>query len=219
MGLPTASEFLDTQIPQHIADLTSWVAIGARTTESQVHRELASGLSMPVGFKNGTDGSTQTAVDAVLSARSPHLFPSVTKQGVSAIFETTGNDTCHVILRGGSRTGPNFDAAHVEEVCARLKARGLRETVMIDCSHGNSQKDHRKQTAVAAAIAEQVCAGSWHVIGAMLESHLVEGRQDYAPGATYGQSITDACLSLDQTEPILEQLATAQVKRGRRLVD
>ena len=215
MGLPTASEFLDTQIPQYIADLTSWVAIGARTTESQVHRELASGLSMPVGFKNGTDGSTQTAVDAVLSARSPHLFPSVTKQGVSAIFETSGNDTCHVILRGGSRTGPNFDAAHVEEVCTRLKARGLRETVMIDCSHGNSQKDHRKQTAVAASIAEQVCAGSWHVMGAMLESHLVEGRQDYTPGATYGQSITDACLSLDQTEPILEQLATAQVKRGR----
>jgi 3-deoxy-7-phosphoheptulonate synthase len=217
MGLPTASEFLDTQIPQYIADLTSWVAIGARTTESQVHRELASGLSMPVGFKNGTDGSTQTAVDAVLSARSPHLFPSVTKQGVSAIFETSGNDTCHVILRGGSRTGPNFDASHVDEVCTRLKARGLRETVMIDCSHGNSQKDHRKQVAVAAAIAEQVCAGSWRVMGAMLESHLVEGRQDYAPGcATYGQSITDACLSFDQTEPLLEQLATAQTKRTRR---
>jgi 3-deoxy-7-phosphoheptulonate synthase len=217
LGLPTASEFLDTQIPQYIADLTSWVAIGARTTESQVHRELASGLSMPVGFKNGTDGSTQTAVDAVLSARSPHLFPSVTKQGVSAIFETSGNDTCHVILRGGSRTGPNFDAPHVDEVCTQLKARGLRETVMIDCSHGNSQKDHRKQTAVAASIAEQVCAGSWHVMGAMLESHLVEGRQDYAPGrATYGQSITDACLSFDQTEPILEQLATAQTKRTRR---
>ncbi|HEV8396320.1 MAG TPA: 3-deoxy-7-phosphoheptulonate synthase [Vicinamibacterales bacterium] len=217
MGLPTASEFLDTQIPQYIADLTSWVAIGARTTESQVHRELASGLSMPVGFKNGTDGSTQTAVDAVLSARSPHLFPSVTKQGVSAIFETSGNDTCHVILRGGSRTGPNFDASHVDEVCTRLKARGLRETVMIDCSHSNSQKDHRKQVAVAAAIAEQVCAGSWRVMGAMLESHLVEGRQDYAPGcATYGQSITDACLSFDQTEPLLEQLATAQTKRTRR---
>src|SRR3954462_11394540 len=138
MGLPTASEFLDTQIPQHIADLTSWVAIGARTTESQVHRELASGLSMPVGFKNGTDGTTQTAVDAVLSARSPHLFPSVTKQGVSAIFETAGNDTCHVILRGGARTGPNYDAAAVREVCGRLAACELRETVMIDCSHGNS---------------------------------------------------------------------------------
>jgi 3-deoxy-7-phosphoheptulonate synthase len=216
MGLPTASEFLDTQIPQYIADLTSWVAIGARTTESQVHRELASGLSMPVGFKNGTDGTTQTAVDAVLSARSPHLFPSVTKQGVSAIFETSGNETCHVILRGGSRTGPNFDAAHVDEVCTRLKARGLRETVMIDCSHGNSQKDHRKQAAVVASIAEQVCAGSWRVMGAMLESHLVEGRQDYTAGhAVYGQSITDACISFEQTEPILEQLATAQVKRGR----
>ena len=218
MGLPTASEFLDTQIPQYIADLTSWVAIGARTTESQVHRELASGLSMPVGFKNGTDGSTQTAVDAVLSARSPHLFPSVTKQGVSAIFETSGNDTCHVILRGGSRTGPNFDASHVDEVCTRLKARGLPETVMIDCSHGNSQKDHRKQVAVAASIAEQVCAGSWRVMGAMLESHLVEGRQDYVAGqhAMYGQSITDACLSLAQTEPLLEQFAAAQHKRGAR---
>jgi 3-deoxy-7-phosphoheptulonate synthase len=216
LGLPTASEFLDTQIPQYIADLTSWVAIGARTTESQVHRELASGLSMPVGFKNGTDGTTQTAVDAVLSARSPHLFPSVTKQGVSAIFETSGNDTCHVILRGGSRTGPNFDAPHVDEVCTRLKARGLRETVMIDCSHGNSQKDHRKQAAVAASIAEQVCTGSTRVMGAMLESHLVEGRQDYTPGqATYGQSITDACISFEQTEPILERLATAQLKRGR----
>jgi 3-deoxy-7-phosphoheptulonate synthase len=216
MGLPTASEFLDTQIPQYIADLTSWVAIGARTTESQVHRELASGLSMPVGFKNGTDGTTQTAVDAVLSARSPHLFPSVTKQGVSAIFETSGNDTCHVILRGGSRTGPNFDAAHVDEVCGRLKARGLRETVMIDCSHGNSQKDHRKQAAVVTSIAEQICGGSRRVMGVMLESHLVEGRQDYTPGhATYGQSITDACISFEQTEPILEQLATAQVKRGR----
>src|SRR6186997_2164112 len=209
MGLPTGSEFLDTQIPQHIADLTSWVAIGARTTESQVHRELASGLSMPVGFKNGTDGNTQTAIDAILSARSPHWFPSVTKEGVSAIFETSGNDTCHVILRGGSRTGPNFDASHVEEVCARLRARGLRETVMIDCSHANSQKDHRKQSAVSASIAEQVAAGSWRVMGAMLESHLVEGRQDYVAGrATYGQSITDACLSFDQTEPILEQLAT-----------
>jgi 3-deoxy-7-phosphoheptulonate synthase len=217
MGLPTASEFLDTQIPQYIADLTSWVAIGARTTESQVHRELASGLSMPVGFKNGTDGTTQTAVDAVLSARSPHLFPSVTKQGVSAIFETSGNETCHVILRGGTRTGPNFDASHVDEVCVRLRARGLPEAVMIDCSHGNSQKDHRKQAAVSAAIADQVAAGSWRVMGTMLESHLIEGRQDYVPGqAAYGQSITDACISFEQTEPLLEQLATAQQKRGAR---
>jgi 3-deoxy-7-phosphoheptulonate synthase len=216
MGLATASEFLDTQIPQHIADLTSWVAIGARTTESQIHRELASGLSMPVGFKNSTDGNTQTAVDAVLSARSPHLFPSVTKQGVSAIFETTGNDTCHVILRGGTRTGPNYDAERVREICARLAAKGLRESVMIDCSHGNSQKDHRRQADVAASICQQVASGSWQIFGAMLESHLVEGRQDYVPGrpAVYGQSITDACISLSQTEPLLEQFAKAQQARG-----
>jgi 3-deoxy-7-phosphoheptulonate synthase len=218
MGLPTASEFLDTQIPQHIADLTSWVAIGARTTESQVHRELASGLSMPVGFKNGTDGTVQTAVDAVLSARSPHLFPSVTKQGVSAIFQTSGNDTCHVILRGGTSTGPNYDAAHVADVCTRLKKYELRETVMIDCSHGNSRKDHRRQAEVAAAVSDQVAGGSSRIFGAMLESHLVEGRQDYAPGktATYGQSITDACLSIEHTEPILEQLAKAQQTRRTR---
>jgi 3-deoxy-7-phosphoheptulonate synthase len=218
LGLPTASEFLDTQIPQHIADLTSWVAIGARTTESQVHRELASGLSMPVGFKNGTDGAIVTAVDAVLAARSPHWFPSVTKQGVSAIFETTGNQACHVILRGGSRTGPNYDPDHVREVSDRLAARGLCEGVMIDCSHGNSEKDHRRQAAVAKSIAEQVAGGSWRIIGGMLESHLVEGRQDYAPGrdAVYGQSITDACLSFEQTEPILAELAEAQQKRGPR---
>ena len=215
-GLPTASEFLDTQIPQYIADLTSWVAIGARTTESQVHRELASGLSMPVGFKNSTDGNTQTAVDAVLSARSAHWFPSVTKQGVSAIFQTTGNATGHVILRGGSRTGPNYDAEHVTEVCAQLGAKRLQQTVMIDCSHGNSRKDHRRQAEVAASIAEQVASGSWQVFGAMLESHLVEGRQDYTPGAAsvYGQSITDACISLAQTEPLLEALAKAQQARG-----
>jgi 3-deoxy-7-phosphoheptulonate synthase len=218
MGLPTASEFLDTQIPQHIADLTSWVAIGARTTESQVHRELASGLSMPVGFKNGTDGSIQTAVDAVLTAGSPHWFPSVTKQGVSAIFQTTGNDACHVILRGGTRTGPNYGAEHVSKVCARLAAKGLRESVMIDCSHGNSHKDHRRQAEVAASICEQVGSGSWQIFGAMLESHMVEGRQDYVPGQplVHGQSITDACLSLAQTEPLLEQLARAQQDRGAR---
>jgi 3-deoxy-7-phosphoheptulonate synthase len=218
LGLPTASEFLDTQIPQHIADLTSWVAIGARTTESQVHRELASGLSMPVGFKNGTDGGVRTAIDAVLAARSRHWFPSVTKQGVSAIFQTTGNDTCHVILRGGTRTGPNYDAAHVSEICASLKGCGLRARVMIDCSHGNSSKDHRRQADVAASICEQVSSGSWQVFGAMLESHLVEGRQEYAPGRTlvYGQSVTDACISLEQTEALLERLATAQQARGAK---
>jgi 3-deoxy-7-phosphoheptulonate synthase len=218
LGLPTASEFLDAQIPQFIADLTSWVAIGARTTESQVHRELASGLSMPVGFKNNTDGTTQTAVDAVLSARSPHLFPSVTKEGVSAIFQTSGNDTCHVILRGGSRTGPNYHPDAVEDVCGRLRSKGLPEGVMIDCSHGNSQKNHLRQAEVAASISEQVAAGSWHIFGVMLESHLVEGRQDYTPGvsAVYGQSITDACLSFAQTEPLLETLARARRTRGTR---
>src|SRR6266540_372694 len=217
LGLPTASEFLDTQIPQHIADLTSWVAIGARTTESQVHRELASGLSMPVGFKNSTDGSFEVAADAVLTARSQHWFPSVTKQGVSAIFQTVGNDVCHVILRGGTRTGPNYDAEHVAKVCARLRARGLRETVMVDCSHGNSKKNHLKQAEVAESLCEQIAGGSRQIFGAMLESHLVEGRQDYVPGqpAVYGQSITDACLSLEQTEPLLEAFAAAQQKRGR----
>jgi 3-deoxy-7-phosphoheptulonate synthase len=218
MGLPTGSEFLDTQIPQHIADLTSWVAIGARTAESQVHRELASGLSMPVGFKNSTDGNTQTAVDAVLTARSPHWFPSVTKHGVSAIFQTSGNDVCHVILRGGTGTGPNYSAADVAQVCAKLAAKDLPASVMIDCSHGNSHKDHRRQAEVAEAICRDVAAGSWQVFGAMLESHLVEGRQNYVPGqpAVYGQSITDACISLEQTEPLLEGLASAQQARGPR---
>ena len=216
MGLPTASEFLDTQIPQHIADLTSWVAIGARTTESQVHRELASGLSMPVGFKNSTDGNTQTAVDAIVSARAPHWFPSVTKEGVSAIFQTTGNDACHVILRGGTRTGPNFDVEHVQKVCAQLAKAGVREAVMIDCSHGNSLKDYTRQAEVAASVCHQVAAGSQSIVGVMLESDLVEGRQDFVPGqaAVYGQSITDACVSLEQTEPLLEKLAAAQQKRG-----
>jgi 3-deoxy-7-phosphoheptulonate synthase len=217
LGLPTGSEFLDTQIPQHIADLTSWVAIGARTAESQVHRELASGLSMPVGFKNSTDGGTQIAVDAVVTARSPHWFPSVTKQGVSAIFQTVGNEACHVILRGGTRTGPNYGAEHIAKVCGRLAVKGLRECVMVDCSHGNSHKDHLKQVDVASAISEQIASGSRQILGAMLESHLVEGRQDYVPGqpAVYGQSITDACLSLEQTEPLLDRLARAQHSRER----
>ena len=217
MGLPTACEFLDTQIPQYIDDVTSWAAIGARTTESQVHRELASGLSMPVGFKNGTDGNVQPAVDAISVAASQHWFPSVTKQGVSALFHTAGNDTCHVILRGGSKTGPNYDAAHVEDVCARLVGRVSHPSVMIDCSHGNSQKDFRRQPEVGASIADQVSSGSWRVFGAMLESNLLEGRQDYLPGveARYGQSITDACLSFEATEPLLERLATAQQQRGR----
>jgi len=218
LGLPTASEFLDTQIPQHIADLTSWVAIGARTTESQVHRELASGLSMPVGFKNSTEGNLLTAVDAVLTARSSHWFPSVTKQGVSAIFHTTGNDTCHVILRGGTQTGPNYDAEHVQRAGTLLRSKGLGETLMIDCSHGNSLKDPDRQADVAASVCAQVAGGSWQILGAMLESHLVAGRQDYVPGlpAVYGQSITDGCISLEKTDALLEQFATAQQARGVR---
>ena len=219
MGLPTASEFLDTQIPQHIADLTSWVAIGARTTESQVHRELASGLSMPVGFKNSTDGNTQTAVDAVVAARSPHWFPSVTKQGVSAIFQTTGNDTCHVILRGGTRTGPNYDAEHVGKVCARLAAKGPARNgdgrLLARQQPEESRASRRTSRLRSASRWRQ---GRWQIFGTMLESHLVEGRQDYVPGqhAIYGQSITDACISLAQTEPLLEQFAKAQQARGKQ---
>jgi 3-deoxy-7-phosphoheptulonate synthase len=216
LGLPTGSEFLDMQIPQHIGDLTSWVAIGARTTESQIHRELASGLSMPVGFKNSTDGNTQVAVDAVVAAGCPHWFTSVTVQGLSAIFQTTGNDACHVILRGGTRSGPNFDPEQIAKTCRQLAVKGLPETVMVDCSHGNSLKDYRKQSDVAESLCEQIAGGSRSIVGVMLESHLVEGRQDYVPGrpAIYGQSITDACLSLAQTEPLLEQLAAAQARRG-----
>jgi 3-deoxy-7-phosphoheptulonate synthase len=217
LRLPTASEFLDTQLPQYIDTLTSWAAIGARTSESQVHRELASGLSMPVGFKNSTDGNVQTAIDAVVVAASDHWFPSVTKQGVSAIFHTAGNDSCHVILRGGSQTGPNYDAAHVRGVCERLVKKRQRPSLMIDCSHGNSVKDHRRQTVVAASVAEQVAEGSQQIFGVMIESHLVEGRQDCEPGRPlrYGQSITDACLSLEDTEPLLEQLARARQARER----
>jgi 3-deoxy-7-phosphoheptulonate synthase len=217
LGLPTASEFLDTQLPQYIDTLTSWAAIGARTSESQVHRELASGLSMPVGFKNSTDGNVQTAIDAVVVAASDHWFPSVTKQGVSAIFHTAGNDSCHVILRGGSQTGPNYDAAHVQSVCERLVKKRQRPSLMIDCSHGNSLKDHRRQLAVAASVAEQVTQGSQQIFGVMIESHLVEGRQDCESGRPlrYGQSITDACLSLEDTEPLLEQLARARQTRER----
>ncbi len=216
IGVPTGSEFLDTQIPQHVADLTSWVAIGARTAESQVHRELASGLSMPVGFKNGTDGDTQVAVDGVLTARAQHWFPGVTKQGVAAILQTSGNDSCHVILRGGTRTGPNYQADQIAAVCDKLAAEGLPDRVMVDCSHGNSRRDFRVQREVASDLARQITAGSQRIFGIMLESNLVEGRQDYEPGrpTTYGQSITDACISIEETEAILERLAQAQQARG-----
>jgi 3-deoxy-7-phosphoheptulonate synthase len=217
LGLPAGTEFLDTITPQFIADLVAWAAIGARTTESQVHRELASGLSMPVGFKNGTGGNITLAVDAVRAARVPHWFPSVTKQGVAAIFATKGNDACHIILRGGARTGPNYSESHVREALALLEKQGLPPRLMVDCSHGNSGKDHRRQIDVAADLAAQIRSGNRGLAGVMLESHLVEGRQDYVPGqARYGQSITDACLSLEQTIPVLQSLAEAVRARRRQ---
>jgi 3-deoxy-7-phosphoheptulonate synthase len=214
LGLPTGSEFLDTILPQFIADLVAWGAIGARTTESQVHRELASGLSMPVGFKNGTGGSTQLAVDAVGAARGVHHFLSVTKQGISAIVATTGNNACHIILRGSSQGG-NYDAGSVDPLAQRLKESELPHRVMVDFSHGNSQKDHSRQAMVCKDVAEQIAAGSDNIFGVMMESHLKEGRQnlvaDKAP--TYGQSITDACISWDATETLLEELAQAVSSR------
>jgi len=218
MGLPAATEFLDPITPQYVADLVSYGAIGARTTESQIHRELASGLSMPVGFKNGTDGSIQVAVDACLSARSSHWFPSVTKEGVVAIFQTSGNPDAHVILRGGSRTGPNYGAEFVTDAAARIQKAGLTSRLVIDCSHGNSSKDHRRQPLVAADIAAQVAAGSRVIAGVMIESHLVEGRQDWKgkDASTYGCSITDACISFQETIPVLDGLAAAV--RARRAV-
>ena len=218
MGLPSATEFLDPITPQYVADLVSYRAIGARTTESQIHRELASGLSMPVGFKNGTDGSIQVAVDACLSARSSHWFPSVTKEGVVAIFQTAGNPDAHIILRGGSRTGPNYGAEFVTDAAARIQKAGLSSRLVIDCSHGNSSKDHRRQPLVAADIAAQVAAGSHVIAGVMVESHLVEGRQDWKgkDASTYGCSITDACISFQETIPVLDGLAAAV--RARRAV-
>ncbi len=219
MGLPAATEFLDTILPQFTADLVTWGAIGARTTESQVHRELASGLSMPVGFKNGTDGSIQIAIDAVGASCQKHHFLSVTKQGLAAIVETKGNNCCHLILRGSNK-GPNFDKESVSEVTTKLKTSGLWPSVMVDCSHGNSNKDHRRQPAVAQDLANQIAAGSNEVFGVMIESHLVEGKQKFtnAKESTYGQSITDACVSWEQTEPILETLAAAvRTRREDRL--
>jgi 3-deoxy-7-phosphoheptulonate synthase len=216
MGLPAGSEFLDTISPQFIADLISWGAIGARTTESQVHRELASGLSVPVGFKNGTDGNIQIAIDAIRAALNPHHFLSVTKQGLSAIVSTTGNDACHVILRGSNR-GVNCDAASIATCAKLLRDHKLADRVMVDCSHGNSAKDYRRQPEVAKQVAEQVAGGDHAICGVMLESHLVEGRQDLVSGRplVYGQSITDACISWDTTVPVLEMLAAAvRTRRG-----
>jgi 3-deoxy-7-phosphoheptulonate synthase len=217
VGLPVGTEFLDTITPQFIADLVSWGAIGARTTESQVHRELASGLSMPVGFKNGTGGSTQLAIDAIKAARGAHHFLSVTKQGISAIVATTGNDDCHIILRGSSQ-GPNYDRATVDVLAGKLGADGLPHRVMIDFSHGNSEKDHARQPQVAAVVSEQLAAGSDNIFGVMMESHIVEGRQDLVAGKapTYGQSITDACVSWETTEEVLETLAEGVRARRKK---
>ncbi len=215
LGLPTGTEFLDLLSPQYIADLIAWGAIGARTTESQSHRQLASGLSCPVGFKNGTDGGVQVAADALVASRASHAFMGMTKMGQAAIFETRGNDDGHVILRGGSK-GPNYDAASVEACCAVLRKAGLREQVMIDCSHANSSKQHRKQIEVAADVGRQLAAGDRRIIGVMIESHLDEGRQDLKPDTPLqrGVSITDACIGWSQTEPVLRSLAEAV--RARR---
>ena len=217
LGLPTGAEFLDTIIPQFIADAIAWSAIGARTTESQVHRELASGLSMPVGFKNGTNGDVQIAIDAVRSTAQPHWFPSVTKQGVTAIFQTTGNLSAHVILRGGNSTGPNYQADQIEPVLKKLGDVNLPQKLIVDCSHGNSSKDHTLQTKVAKDIAEQIAAGQEGIAGVMLESHLVAGRQNYSSDGNnvYGQSITDACIDIQTTAEILADLAQAVQARRK----
>jgi 3-deoxy-7-phosphoheptulonate synthase len=213
-GVPAATEYLDLMSPQYVSDLVSWGAIGARTTESQVHRELASGLSCPVGFKNGTDGTLQVAIDAIRSASQPHQFLSLTKDGHSAIFATAGNEDCHIILRGGKE--PNYDAAHVADAVRQLEAAGLAPRLMIDFSHGNSSKEYQRQLVVGADVAEQVAAGDDHIMGAMIESHLQEGRQDVVPGQPLqrGQSITDACIGWEDSERLLEQLAGA-VRRRR----
>ena len=215
LGVPAATEFLDLVTPQYFSDLISWGAIGARTTESQVHRELASGLSCPVGFKNGTDGTLRIAIDAIRSASNPHHFLSLTKAGRSAIFSTRGNDDCHIILRGGRE--PNYDHAAVEQAAKGLEKAGLAPRLMIDFSHANSRKEHRRQMEVAADVAGQLAAGERRIIGAMVESHLVEGRQDIVPGTTpvFGQSITDACLGWDDSAALLESLAEAvRTRRG-----
>lgn len=213
MGLPAATEYLDLITPQYVSDLIAWGAIGARTTESQVHRELASGLSCPVGFKNATDGSFQVAVDAIVSARRPHHFLSLTKAGHSAIFSTSGNEDCHLILRGGKR--PNYDAESVNEAAEALEQAGLPARIMIDFSHGNSFKQYKRQILVAEDVSQQIAAGDERIIGVMVESNLKEGRQDLKPGQPleYGKSITDACLGWEDSERVLEMLAQAVRKR------
>jgi len=213
MGVPAGTEFLDAISPQYLADLIAWGAIGARTTESQVHRELASGLSMPVGFKNGTGGSIQIALDAIGASSKPHHFLSVTKQGVSAIVTTTGNDACHLILRGG-KSGPNFSREEVASVSSKLRELGLPEQLMIDCSHGNSSKDYRNQPKVASDLCEQMANGAKDVAAVMIESNIVEGNQKISNEMVYGQSVTDACINWQTTEEVLK--AFAQAVRDRR---
>jgi 3-deoxy-7-phosphoheptulonate synthase len=219
-GLPAASEFLDVISPQYIGDLISWGAIGARTTESQVHRELASGLSAPIGFKNGTDGNIKIATDAIQAASRGHHFLSVHKNGQVAIVQTHGNKDCHVILRGGK--APNYDAASVAAACKELEAAKLPATLMVDCSHANSSKQHTRQIEVAKDIASQMAAGSHQVFGVMIESHLLDGAQKFTPGKddpaklTYGQSITDACISWDDSEGVLQVLSDAVKARRAR---
>ncbi|MCC7055619.1 MAG: 3-deoxy-7-phosphoheptulonate synthase [Gemmatimonadaceae bacterium] len=214
LGLPVGTEFLDLLSPQFLSDLVAWGAIGARTTESQSHRQLASGLSCPVGFKNGTDGSVKVAADAIVAAASAHAFMGMTKMGQAAIFETRGNRDCHVILRGGS--APNYCDADVKAACAILRAAGLREQVMIDASHANSEKQHRRQLDVASDVSRRIAGGDARIMGVMLESFLEEGRQDFVPGRALaaGVSITDACLGWAQTAPVLAGLADAV--RARR---
>ena len=215
MGVAAGSEFLDLISPQYVSDLISWGAIGARTTESQGHRELSSGLSCPVGFKNGTDGRLQIAIDAMRSASHPHSFLSVTKEGHSAIFNTSGNEYTHVILRGGSR--PNYDRESVNDAASQLRDSGLNDSIMVDFSHANSQKKFKKQMAVAEDVAHQLKTGQKSIFGVMVESHLVEGRQDIQSDKelVYGQSITDACINMDDSEKLLRMLAEA-VKVARQ---
>jgi len=217
MGLPCGTEFLDLISPQYIADLVAWGAIGARTTESQSHRQLASGLSCPVGFKNGTDGGIRIAVDAIKAATSRHHFVSITKSGHVAVFKTAGNEDCHIILRGG-RT-PNYDAASVNAACQDLASANLRQQVMIDFSHANASKQYERQVAVGHDVAGQIAAGDKRIFGVMIESHLNPGRQDLIPGKplAHGVSVTDACIGWDATEPLLRELAEAV--RARRLVE
>jgi 3-deoxy-7-phosphoheptulonate synthase len=213
MGMPVGCEFLDMITPQYLADLVSWGAIGARTTESQIHRELASGLSCPVGFKNGTDGNIRIAVDAIRAAQAPHHFLSVTKAGHSAIVSTTGNEDCHAILRGGKT--PNYDAANVDAAGREMAAAGVPARIMVDFSHSNSSKDPQKQVDVGHDVAQQIAGGEDRIFGVMVESHLKAGRQDLVPGKelVYGQSITDGCLGWEDSRGLLEHLAEAVRKR------